>query len=313
MKVGITGGQGFIGGWTVDELLARGHEVIILDHKRRNPYRDDPRVDYMWGDVRDDVIMLELAAHVDGIIHLAAVLGTQETIGDPRPAATTNIQGGLNFLHALHRYDIPGVYICVGNHWMNNPYSITKTTIERFAHMYRTEHGTAVNQVRAVNAYGPRQQAAPPYGSGKVRKITPAFVCRALNGDPIEVYGDGQQISDMVWIGDLATTLTEALEHAATGNTYDHVLECGPREHRTVQQIAELVRDTAATITGHTVNITHLPMRPGEKPGDTVTANPDTLTQVGLTEPATPVEQGIATTVRWYHEHREHWHPPATS
>ena len=167
-----------------------------------------------------------------------------------------------------------------------------------------------MNQVRAVNAYGDRQQAAPPYGSGKVRKITPAFVCRALNGDPIEVYGDGQQISDMVWIHDLAVTLVEALEQAEQGNIFEHVLECAPREHRTVLEVAELVRDYAAEITGETVDIIHLPMRPGEIPGDKVTGDPDTITKVGLTEPATPVEEGLRRTVRWFHENRHHWHTP---
>jgi UDP-glucose 4-epimerase len=126
--------------------------------------------------------MAELAAHVDGIIHLAACLGTQETIQNPRPAAETNVQGGLNFLEAIAQYDIPGVYIGVGNHWMNNTYSISKTTVERFAAMFNKERGTRCNIVRLVNAYGPYQSVAPPFGPAKVRKITPAFVCRALTG-----------------------------------------------------------------------------------------------------------------------------------
>ena len=302
MRVGVTGGQGFIGKWTVENLLDHGHDVLILDHKRRRHYVEEPRVDYLWGDVRDDIAMLELAAHVDGIIHLAAVLGTQETIADPRPAAITNLQGGLNFLHAIHRYDLPGVYIGVGNHWMNNPYSISKTTVERFCAMYRKEHGTRVNVVRAVNAYGPRQEPAPPYGPAKVRKITPAFVCRALHGHPIEVYGDGQQVSDMVWVGDVANTLREALEHADNGNAYDHVLECGPAEHSTVLSVAELARDAAAQLTGNTVDIIHLPMRPGEIPGDRVTANPETLTRVGITAPETPLTDGIQATVAYFAE-----------
>ena len=304
MLVGLTGGQGFIGKWTTKELRRRGHAVLILDHKKRpaEAYSNDPTVDYLWGDVRDDVAVMELAAHTDGIIHLAAVLGTQETVDDPRPAATTNLVGGLNFLHALKHYDLPGVYICVGNHWMNNPYSISKTTVERFCHMYRDEHGTRINQVRAVNAYGPLQSAAPPYGPAKVRKITPSFVCRALNGDPIEVYGDGHQVSDMVHVADLAKTLVDALEHAATGNVHHHVLECGPYAHATVLQIAETIRDIAARITNSDpVPIVHLPMRPGEIPGDTVTADPNTLVLAGLTPPEIELVTGLEQTVHWFH------------
>ena len=87
-------------------------------------------------------------------------------------------------LQAAAQYDLPGVYIGVGNHWMNNTYSISKTQVERFVDMYNTERGTRVNIVRVVNAYGPRQLAAHPYGPGKVRKITPAFICRALRDEP---------------------------------------------------------------------------------------------------------------------------------
>ncbi len=302
MRVGVTGGQGFIGKWTTQECLSRGHSVLILDHKKRNHYEDDPRVDYLWGDARDDVTMMELAAHVDGIIHLAAVLGTQETIGDPRPSAITNLEGGLNFLHAITKYDLPGVYICVGNHWMDNPYSISKTAVERFCNMYRKEHGTRINQVRAVNAYGPLQAAAPPYGAGKVRKITPAFICRGLSGDPIEIYGDGQQVSDMVWVGDVAHTLVVALEQAHEGLVHNFVIECGPEDHATVLEVAHMVAESCAEITGDDpVEVIHLPMRPGEDPGAFVTADTSTLDAIGVNyRDFMGLEEGIRKTVEWF-------------
>jgi UDP-glucose 4-epimerase len=96
---------------------------VVFDHHRSGP-RD---YEVILGDIRDATAMVELAAHCDGIIHLAAVLGTQETIFNPRPAAETNLVGGLNFLEAVSQYDLPGVYIAIGNHWMNNSYSISKT------------------------------------------------------------------------------------------------------------------------------------------------------------------------------------------
>src|SRR6476661_6556542 len=191
-KIGVTGGVGFIGSHVVDELLDRGYQPVIFDHHTHEP---DKRVDYFLGDVRDPTAMTELTAHVDGIIHLAAVLGTQETVYNPKPAAESNLLGGLNFLEAITQYNIPGVYIAVGNWWFNNPYSISKNMIERFCHMYNTDRGARVNIVRAVNAYGPRQLAAAPFAHGKVRKITPSLVCRALSGMPMELYGGGEQVS----------------------------------------------------------------------------------------------------------------------
>ena len=89
-----------------------------------------------------------------------------------------------------------------------------------------------------VNAYGPRQLAAEPYGCGKVRNITPAFACRALLGQPIEVYGDGKQVSDMVYVGDVAKALVRATEKAKQGVVFPHAVEVGPSENKTVGEIA---------------------------------------------------------------------------
>jgi nucleoside-diphosphate-sugar epimerase len=301
MIVGVTGGAGFIGGYVCEELQRRGHEPVVFDHLGRG----DGSV--MLGDVRDATAMTELAAHVDGIIHLAACLGTQETIRNPRPAAETNIQGGLNFLEAIAQYGIPGCYIGVGNHWMDNTYSISKTAVERFVRMFNRERRTRCNVVRLVNAYGPRQSVAPPFGPAKVRKITPAFVCRALTGQPIEVYGDGQQVSDMVWVGDGARALVAALEGADRGAVHDRVVECGPAQHTTVERVAELVRRHVARLGYEPQGVVHLPMRPGEVPGAKVIADYETLRLVGI-DPETlkPLDEGIAETVRWY---AEHWLP----
>lgn len=275
--VGVTGGAGFIGGHVIDNLRAAGHDVISFDHLGRQ-HRDD--CETMLGDVRDPVAMTELAAHCDGIIHLAAVLGTQETINNPLPAVDTNIRGGLNFLEAISQYDLPGVYIAVGNHWMNNAYSISKTAVERFCRMHVDYRGTRVGVVRAVNAYGPRQVAAAPYGPGKVRKIMPAFICRALSGAPIEVYGDGEQVSDMVYVDDVAQALVSTLVACDRGKVPERVIEVGPFRHASVNDVAHAVNQAAYKQAGimkmplGTPLVKHLPMRPGETPGACVTADP---------------------------------------
>jgi UDP-glucose 4-epimerase len=297
MKVGLTGGAGFIGSYVIEELTRRGHSVVVFDPRGRTV----TPAEVMLGDVRDDVAVTELAAHVDGIIHLAAVLGTQETIRNPRPAVLSNVQGGLNVLEAATQYGLPVVNICVGNHWMNNSYSISKSTVERLGHMFRDERGTKLNQVRVVNAYGPRQSAAPPFGPAKVRKIMPAFICRALAGQPIEVYGDGEQVSDCVWVGDVARALVTALESAAGGTVFDRVVEVGPADHATVNEVAGIVAEEAERATGERVPIIHAPMRPGEQPGASVTADTSTLELVGMTvDDLVPLHEGISRTVRWF-------------
>jgi UDP-glucose 4-epimerase len=309
MKVGVTGGNGFIGRYVCEELIAKGHEPLVFDHHGRSAGQD---CDVMMGDIRDATAMVELAAHCDGIIHLAAVLGTQETILNPRPAAETNLIGGLNFLEAVTQYDLPGVNIAVGNHWMNNSYSISKSSVERFVHMFNADRGTRVNNVRVVNAYGPRQLAAAPFGSGKVRKITPAVICRALAGWPVELYGGGMQISDMVWVGDVARALVAALEVAARGEVLDRVVEVGPVESTSIRAVAELIIDLCVERGYSPVPIEDLPMRPGEQAGAVVTADPETLHTVGI-DPATLVSlrEGMARTVDWFIENQGvHWSIP---
>ncbi|MEE4488991.1 NAD-dependent epimerase/dehydratase family protein [Streptomyces sp. BE230] len=300
-RILITGGAGFIGGYVVEEVLASGRVPVVFDYRKERASHCPAGAEFFLGDIRDEVAVTEAMAHVDGWIHLAAVLGTQETIMNPRPAAHSNVVGGLNILEAAAQYHLPGVYICVGNHWMNNTYSISKTTVERFVTMYNKERGTRVNMVRAVNAYGPRQVAAAPFGPGKVRKITPAFACRALSGRPIEIYGDGQQVSDMLYVGDLATVLVAALDAAERGKVLEHVVEVGPAEHHTVLEVARLVNLLAAEHTGTPVAIEHLSMRPGENAGDRVTADVSTLAALGLDARGfLPLEKGMRKTVDYF-------------
>ena len=300
MKVLVTGGMGFIGRYVVEELQSRGHKPVIFDHHRRHHSEYDSEVEVFTGDIVDDIAVTEAMAHVDSWIHLAAVLGTQETIHNPRPAATSNLIGGLNVLEAAAQYNLPGAYIGVGNHWMNNTYSITKTMIERFIDMFNRFRGTKVNIVRAMNAYGPRQLAVAPFGSGKVRKITPSFVCRALMNADVEVYGDGQQVSDMVYVGDVAKALVTAMEKAAEGIVFDRTVEVGPEVNSTVQTVAE----TIIRMTGSDSKVVNLPMRPGENVGDVVKADTSTLALVDMSaDTLMPLEEGMQQTVDYFREH----------
>lgn len=293
MKVLVTGGGGFIGQYVAEELVLRGHTPVVFDHYDRK----NSAFPVYLGDVRDANTVTEVMAHVDGWIHLAAVLGTQETIMNPRPAAESNIMGGLNMLEAACQYNLPGVYIGVGNHWMNNTYSISKTTVERFVEMFNKERGTRVNIVRAMNAYGPRQRPAPPFGSSKVRKITPAFICRALKNMDVEVYGDGSQISDMIYVSDVAKALVVALEKAAQGIVFNKVVEVGPAEHVTVQEFAQMVIKACDSSS----KIVNLPMRPGEIPNSVVSADVSTLKLVDMPIlELIPLEYGLRKTVDYF-------------
>lgn len=295
MKVVVTGAQGFIGQYVVEELVRRGYDVIAFDRYDKGARGDN--VEFFLGDIVDDVAVTEAFAHADAFIHLAGVLGTQETIENPRPAATVNLLGGLNILMAAKQYNVPGVNIAVGNYWMNNTYSITKNTIERFVAMFNKEHGTRINVVRPTNCFGPRQASFPPYGSSKVKKITPAFVNAAIRNLPIGIYGDGTQVSDMIYVEDVARVLVAAMEHAIDGKVYDYAFEVGYGEPITVNEVAE----TVIRVAGSTSILEHAPMRPGEEEHGVILARPDTLAPLGINKDSfVSLEDGLKRTIEYY-------------
>jgi UDP-glucose 4-epimerase len=308
MKIGVTGGQGFIGSHIRKELHSRGHQVVVFDRHAHGAMAEDE--EFFLGDIRDETAVVELAAHVEGIIHLAAVLGTQETIQNPRPSADTNVRGSLNVFEAANQYGIPVAYAGVGNAFMRDigtgSYTISKTCAEDYARMFNAYRGGKVAIVRPVNAYGPGQSIAEPYGTSKVRKILPALSCRALTGAPIEVYGDGTQISDCVYITDVARVFVAALEHTAQHGPPIKPVEVGPDSSRTVLDIARLVAECAAKLTGREpVDIVHLPMRPGEVPNAVVSADTGTLLQLGPqcdAQTFVPLEEGVRRTVQHFHD-----------
>jgi UDP-glucose 4-epimerase len=303
MNVLVTGGTGFIGTAVCEELRLQDHKPIVLD--RRGGMTSFPSI---LGDVRDANAVTEAVAHVEGVIHLAAVLGTQETINNPRPSADININGSINVFEACTQYDIPCVYIGVGNHWMRTEgagaYTITKTCAEDLARMYVKFRGSRIQIVRPVNAYGPGQSVAAPFGDSKVRKIMPSFICRALCNHSIEVYGDGEQVSDMVHVSDVARVLVHMLGQPPA----ERIVEVGPAESATVNAVAAFVRQAAQS----DAPIVHLPMRPGEVPNAVVSADTSTMTDVGIDVAAfQPLAAGIWDTVKWFRDAEGiTWHRP---
>lgn len=295
MKILITGGMGFIGQHTVDTLLSNGHEVMVLDRQRRpDPWAG--KVTIMLGDVRDREVVSEAVQLCDGVINLAGILGTMETIDDPWPSADTNIKGALNVFQACRPTrtrpnGVRGVQISVGNFFMNNSYAITKSSAERFAFMFNKEHKTRIAVVRGLNAYGERQKHIP------VRKIIPNFILRAVTGTPIEIYGDGEQVMDMIYVKDVARVLMLAvtLDHAC----YDSVMDAGLGRPTTVNEIANLINKLSPKSQG----VKHIPMRAGEPDRSVVLGNPSTLAPLGITsKDLLPLEDGLQKTMAWYQE-----------
>lgn len=292
MRILVTGGSGFIGRYVAGKLMALGDQVTIYDVVSPKFKCDF----YFEGSMIQTGLLESAIKEADAVMHLAGILGTSETIDSPVMPAKVNVMGSLTLFELCRRYKKRCCYIGVGNHFMLNTYAISKTAAERFALMYNKEHGTKIAVVRGLNAYGPWQKHRP------VRKVIPNFVIPALRGQPVIIYGSGEQVMDFIYVEDLAEILCRALlnDHAA----YDIVIEAGSGNKTTINFIAEKVVELA----GSKSKIEHVGMRPGEIPDSVVVANIKTLKALKF-GPAdfTLLDEGLKRTIEFYRQNLEQY------
>lgn len=287
MNIIVTGGSGFIGRYTVGRLMAQGIQTTIYDIVPPKFKCDF----FIEGSMIETKKLESAIAGTDAVMHLAGVLGTSETINDPIMPTKANVMGSLTLFEFCRRLNKRCCYICVGNHFMLNTYSISKTCAERFALMYNIEHGMKIAVIRGLNAYGPYQKHKP------IRKVIPNFCLPALRNETITIYGSGEQIMDFIYVDDLADILCRALlsEH----KVYDHVIEAGSGKKTTINFIAEKIIE----LSGSSSKIEHVDMRPGEISNSVVVADIKTLRPLKYkVTDFTPLEDGLKRTIDFYRE-----------
>lgn len=294
MKILVTGVQGFLGSYVARNLMERGYYVIGFDRKLEA--EKPPKTDFMLGDIKDPEEVHSVMGSCDRWINLAGLLGTSEMVDNPFPAVEVNIVGALNVFEAARAHKKPGLQIAVGNYWMNNPYSITKNTAERLAAMYRQEHEVDIRIVRAMNVYGPGQKHRP------IRKVFPNVVIPALLGKPITIYGDGEQVMDMVYAPDVAEILCRALVKRYLPPV---TFEAGAGGI-TINQLVAAVLKAADSKS----EVRHVPMRSGESERAVVEITKEGWTnlndELGFSRSdLTPFREAVATTVDWYRSNLE--------
>ena len=300
MKILIFGGQGFIGSHLVDNFISKGHKVLLFDRVYQKSQWDEygwdkKDVQFMLGDIKDEDAVREAVNLCDRWVNLAGLLGTQEMLENPIPAVEVNIIGALHIFESARVHKKPGLQIAVGNYWMNNPYSLTKNTTERFALMYNKEHGTDIRVCRGMNVFGERQKHRP------IRKIFPNLVIPALLDKDITIYGDGEQVMDLIYSADIAEVLGRIT--LADDIPNDIMYEAGVGGGLTINNAVDLVLKACDSKT----KINHTPMRPGEEPGAVVEISDqgwkDLEKYVGYTpDDLTPLEEAINNSVKWYRD-----------
>ena len=242
MKYLITGGAGFIGSHTADALVARGDSVVILDNLSTGNHHNiehligNELVTFYSGSILDSALVDRLVADVDHVVHLAAAVGVFTIVDKPLDSLRTNLHGTENILDAAQKHDKPvliasssEVYGKNGGGALNEEsdrivgsplksrwsYSEAKAIDESLGYFYYSELGVPVRIVRFFNTVGPRQVGS--YGM-----VVPRFVSAALAGEPLEIYGTGEQSRCFCHVADAVAGMLSVIDgDQSVGSVYN--------------------------------------------------------------------------------------------
>ena len=277
MRYLITGGAGFIGSHLADHLLAQGHYVHAYDNLSTGSLdtiahlADHKRFALTVGDVCDKSALQAAAEGCDRIVHLAAAVGVRNILEHPVETITTNVRGTEHVLEiaeaqgslallastsevygkALETVDDldtlaeEGPWVLGATSKRRWAYACTKAMDEFLGLAYASEYGTRVIAARFFNTVGPRQ-------TGQYGMVVPSFVKQALAGEPITVYGDGEQTRCFTHVQD-AVEVVDALMN--TESAYGDVFNIGRPDPVSINMLAERVRE----LSGADVPINHIP------------------------------------------------------
>jgi UDP-glucose 4-epimerase len=235
----ITGGCGFIGTSLINTLIKEGgHRIRIVDNLSVGSRNDlaavadfteidaneltaksEATCQLIVGDILDDSLAIKVTKDVDVIIHLAANTGVAPSVENPRMDCVTNIIGTLNYLEAARQNQVqrfvfassgapigectPPIHEEMVPHPVS-PYGASKLAGEGYCSAYFRTYGIETVALRFGNIYGP--------GSGHKNSVVAKFIKQSLNGETLEIYGDGKQTRDFIYIDDLI----QAIRLAAT-------------------------------------------------------------------------------------------------
>jgi UDP-glucose 4-epimerase len=268
----ITGGAGFVGSHLAEELLQRGDEVFVLDDLSTGsihniePLKRNSKFHYVIGSVHNEPVLAELIDRCDVVYHLAAAVGVKLIVESPVNTIETNVHGTEVVLKLANKKkkrvlitSTSEVYgkatsvpfredqdLVLGpttkGRWS---YACSKAIDEFLAIAYWHEKRLPVIIVRLFNTVGPRQ-------TGRYGMVIPNFVQQALSGEPITVYGDGEQSRAFGYVGDVVRALADLAGHPQAAG---EVFNIGNTREITINALAQKVKE----MTGSRSEIVHIP------------------------------------------------------
>lgn len=301
MKVLVTGGAGFIGSHTVDALVSRGDEVIVVDDLSTGEARFvHPRARFERIDIREPVVAeLVQRERPQAVCHIAAQVSISRSVREPLFDFELNLAASLRLLIAAAEIGARFVFSSTGGglygdaqviptpesapRWPIAPYGISKLSFEHYLFGFRAQTGIGYVALRYANVYGPRQN---PHGEAGVVAI---FARRLLAGDTCVIHGTGNDTRDYVHVSDVVAANLLALDSDTIGH-----FNVGTGRQTTTNRIYELV----AAAVGSSAEPVHGPPRPGDLRASSLDC---TLIKDRLGwEPRVSIEVGLRGTCEWF-------------
>jgi len=307
----VTGAAGFIGSHVSEALLARGDRVFGFDNfdpfydrriKERNlaPLSAHPSFSFLEGDIRDAAALARWGEGIppDALIHLAAKAGVRPSVADPVGYADVNIHGTIRMLEWARERKVPKVLFASSSSVYGgntkvpfseddfvdhpvSPYAATKKAGELLCHTYCHLYGMNVAALRFFTVYGPRQR--PEMAIHK-------FTRRILDGEEIDLYGDGSSRRDYTYIEDIVSGVLGAL----TAPRGYRVYNLGESATISLSDLVALIEAACGKAAVRRVK----PPQPGDVPltyADISRARKE----IGY-DPRTPIARGVSLFVEWY-------------
>jgi len=307
----VTGGAGFIGSNFVLEAVQRGHKVVNLDALTYAGNLDNltsldgnPAHTFVHGSILDGPLISSLLAthQPDAIVHFAAESHVDRSILGPAAFIETNINGTFTLLESALK------------HWRslssanqrdfrfheqtpyrpNSPYSASKAASDHLVRAYFHTYGLPVVTTNCSNNYGPYQFP---------EKLIPLIIHNAISGNPLPIYGDGQNVRDWLYVADHCDAILTVLEKGQTGETYN----VGGLNEQTnidiVNTLCEILDELQPAGAPHNQLITYVKDRPGHDRRYAIDCK-KLQHDLGWA-PKESFYTGIRKTVRWYLDHAE--------
>jgi nucleoside-diphosphate-sugar epimerase len=259
MRYLVTGGAGFIGSNTVDDLVRRGHGVVVLDDlsagKEENLAEIRNKITFIKGSITDIEIVQKAMQQAEFVLHLAARTSVPRSVKDPIETNRINIDGTLNVLVAARDNKVKRVVFAASSSAYGetpvlpkvesmqpqpiSPYGVTKYVGELYAQVFGRCYGLETVCLRYFNVFGPRQDPDSPY-SGVLSRFASAF----LNEEPPVVYGDGEQTRDFTYVDNAVQANLLACEAPGAAGK---IFNVGTGQRISLNQTLELLRQFAGT------------------------------------------------------------------